>query len=79
MLNGRPVTLAHDIVATVLDGFDTHDRIFLATRPQARDRFEMADWAAVREAEVARAAEPVAANAPRRLQNGVCQAQTFRA
>lgn len=46
--------LAHDIAATILDGFDKHYRIFRAISAQAKDRFERADWAAVREASRAR-------------------------
>lgn len=48
------MTLSTDIAQAILDGFDTHYRLFRATSFKAKDRFERADWASVREAQRAR-------------------------
>jgi isocitrate dehydrogenase kinase/phosphatase len=41
---------AHDIARTILDGFDKHYRLFREVAAHAKERFEHADWAGVREA-----------------------------
>jgi isocitrate dehydrogenase kinase/phosphatase len=41
---------ASDIARTILEGFDRHYRIFRETAARAKDRFERAAWAEVREA-----------------------------
>lgn len=41
---------AADIARTILEGFDRHYRIFRETAERAKDRFERAAWAEVREA-----------------------------
>lgn len=46
--------LAQEIAATILNGFDKHYRIFREISAAAKERFERADWAAVREASRAR-------------------------
>ena len=43
------MTLSTDIAQVILDGFDKHYRIFRETSFKAKDRFERADWPAVRE------------------------------
>ena len=42
--------LSHDIAGAILEGFDKHYRIFREMAVEAQDRFERADWKAVREA-----------------------------
>lgn len=41
---------AHAIARAILDGFDKHYRLFRALSAGAKDRFERAQWAAVRQA-----------------------------
>jgi isocitrate dehydrogenase kinase/phosphatase len=41
---------AASIARTILDGFDRHYRLFRATSARAKERWERADWGAVREA-----------------------------
>jgi isocitrate dehydrogenase kinase/phosphatase len=45
---------AASIARTILDGFDRHYRLFRATSAHAKERWERADWAGVREASRAR-------------------------
>lgn len=45
---------AASIARTILDGFDRHYRLFRATSARAKERWERADWASVREASRAR-------------------------
>jgi isocitrate dehydrogenase kinase/phosphatase len=45
---------AASIARTILDGFDRHYRLFRATSAHAKERWERADWASVREASRAR-------------------------
>ncbi len=46
--------IANGIAGAILEGFDRHYRIFRKMCAEAQDRFEAADWAAVREAHSAR-------------------------
>ena len=46
--------LASDIAGAILEGFDRHYRIFSKMCAEAQERFERADWAAVRAAQGAR-------------------------
>jgi isocitrate dehydrogenase kinase/phosphatase len=48
--------LTSDIARTILGGFDKHYRLFREAAASAKDRFERADWVAVREASAARIA-----------------------
>jgi isocitrate dehydrogenase kinase/phosphatase len=45
------MTLSTDIAQAILDGFDKHYSIFRETSLKAKERFERADWSAVREAQ----------------------------
>ena len=45
------MTLSKDIAQAILDGFDRHYSLFRETSMKAKDRFERADWAAVRAAQ----------------------------
>jgi isocitrate dehydrogenase kinase/phosphatase len=45
------VTLSTDIAQAILDGFDKHYSIFRETSFKSKDRFERADWSAVRQAQ----------------------------
>lgn len=42
--------LSIEIAQTILDGFDKHYRLFRHTSAKAKERYELADWAAAREA-----------------------------
>ena len=44
----------HDIAQTLLDGFNRHYSLFRETSAAAKQRFEIADWAAAAEASKAR-------------------------
>ena len=46
--------LSKDIAQAILDGFDRHYRLFRETSSAGKQRFESADWTAVREAQRAR-------------------------
>ena len=48
------MSLETGIAQTIVDGFDKHYRIFRETSVHAKERFERADWGAVREASEAR-------------------------
>ena len=48
------MTLSTDIAQAIIDGFDKHYSLFRQTSFEAKDRFERADWPAVREAQRAR-------------------------
>ena len=48
------MNMATEIAQTILAGFDKHYRLFREISAQAKQRFEQADWQAVRKANIAR-------------------------
>ena len=54
MVTVAPSSLHLDVAQAILDGFDTHYRLFRAASAGARSRWERAAWAEVREASQAR-------------------------